>query len=399
MRLCLFEDRGVAGLAPLAVARPAFDLRCGPGTLKEGLIRWFQPDSLGYLVRASLAPALRRRELHTPVNDPRWLRASPTVLANARWIPADSPPAPLGRAPHLALCNGEIAYAQLTADQLTGVSPQSLDDCLEDWKDLLPRIEVGGCVVCGAQDLLSHSGARIAAEFPHSAGLHNLPPGVALVGPSDRLHLDPAAAIEPMVLLDTTRGPIVLEAGVRVRAFSRIEGPCAIGAGSDIRADLRGHTVFGPNCRISGTAENTIVLGYTTLGPGCAFDGAYLGEGVIAGPGTLCESTRGGAVVVGDFAHLSAGVLLDRGTAIGAFARVAATRRFAPHAVPAFGMISGDEIETDARVNRHIHDIAEAMAAVGRAFEPAELDLYRELALGAADAGHRTLPLPFRRAG
>ena len=86
-------------------------------------------------------------------------------------------------------------------------------------------------------------------------------------------------------------------------------------------------------------------------------------------------------------------------TAIGAFARLAATHRSAPRAVPAFGIISGDGIETDVRVNRHLHDIAEAMAAVGRAFDPAELDLYRELVLGAADAGHRTLPLPFRRAG
>ena len=399
MRLCLFEDRGVAGLAPLAVARPAFDLLCGPGTLKDGLVRWFQSDSLGYLVRAALAPSLRRREPHAPVNDPRWLRASPAILANARWIPPNSPPVPLGRDPHLALCNGEIAYAKLTADQLAGVSPQSLDDCFEDWKELLPRIEVGGCVVGGSQDLLIRCGERIAAEFSNSTALHNLPPGVALVGPSDRLHLDRSAAIEPMVMLDTTRGPIILEAGVRIRAFSRIEGPCAIGAGSDIRADLRGNTVFGPKCRISGTVENSIALGYATLGPGCAFDGAYLGEGVSAGPGTLCESTGGAAVVVGDFAQLSAGVLLDRGTAIGAFARVAAAHRFAPHAVPAFGRISGDGIETDVRVNRHLHDIAEAMAAVGRAFDPAELDLYRELALGAADAGHRTLPLPFRRAG
>ena len=90
MRMCLYEDRGVANLAPLAVARPAFDLLGGLGALEDGLVRHFLPDSLGYLVRKPLAPALQRREPASPVNDPRWLRAGPALLVNARWLPGQA---------------------------------------------------------------------------------------------------------------------------------------------------------------------------------------------------------------------------------------------------------------------------------------------------------------------
>ena len=394
MRMCLYEDRGATGLAPLTVARPVFDLLCGLGTLKDGLVRHFAPDSLGTLVRKSRVPGLQRREPNTPVNDPRWLRAGPTLLVNGRWIPGQAALRPLNRKPHLGMCGSEIAYAMVDTGHLASVSPTSLDDCLGDWQELLPKLEAGGWIARHVDDLLAHVGEGIGGEYQSSDSLHSLPPGVVLVGPSELLHLDPTAVVEPMVLLDTSRGPIVLHANASVRAFSRMEGPCVIGTGSDIRGHVRGRTAIGPNCQVAGTLENTILDGFAEIAPGCVFTGAYLGEGVHAGPGVFCESGRGG-IVIGDFARLAAGVLLDRNTSIGAFARVQATGRIAPHSVPAFGVVSIDGIEPDERANRHIQEVADEMAAAERTFEA---ELYRELSTGGTDIGHRTLPVPFRRA-
>ena len=95
----------------------------------------------------------------------------------------------------------------------------------------------------------------------------------------------------------------------------------------------------------------------------------------------------------------AAGVLLDQGTALGAFVRVQATGRIAPHSVPAFGIVSREGIEPDERVNRHLQEVADEMVNLGRVLEASDLELYRELSTGGADAHHRTLPLPFRRAG
>ena len=61
MRLCTFEDARVAGLEPLAAARPAFDLRCGLTTLLEKQLRAVRPTAVGAFVRPHLARAHRPR--------------------------------------------------------------------------------------------------------------------------------------------------------------------------------------------------------------------------------------------------------------------------------------------------------------------------------------------------
>src|SRR5207302_179185 len=63
----------------------------------------------------------------------------------------------------------------------------------------------------------------------------------AVVGPADRLWVDPSARLEPMVVADTTRGPVVIERNAVIHAFTRLEGPCYVGPrtqvfGAKIRA-------------------------------------------------------------------------------------------------------------------------------------------------------------------
>src|SRR5262245_18544657 len=90
MRICVFEDRGVHTLEPLSLTRPAFDLRCGAATLLERHAHAFAACQVGALVRPVLAGVCREAHPGLWVNDPDWLRAEPTVLVNARWLP---PPA------------------------------------------------------------------------------------------------------------------------------------------------------------------------------------------------------------------------------------------------------------------------------------------------------------------
>ena len=43
------------------------------------------------------------------------------------------------------------------------------------------------------------------------------------------LYVTPTARIDPLVVADTTNGPVVIEAGAVVAAFTRLEGPCYVG--------------------------------------------------------------------------------------------------------------------------------------------------------------------------
>src|SRR6516164_5785933 len=93
MRICVFEDAGVARLEPLTRTRPAFDLRCGAATLLERQVRCLGGDAVGALVRPELVALCRLEYPGLAVNDPAWLSApgAGLLLINARWLP----PAPL----------------------------------------------------------------------------------------------------------------------------------------------------------------------------------------------------------------------------------------------------------------------------------------------------------------
>jgi hypothetical protein len=92
MRLCVYEDGGVAGLDPVALTRPACDLWCGASTLLEKQARHFAAKEVGLLVRPLLAAWSRRLHPGLPVNDPAWLAAGPLLLVNARWLPPPAGP-------------------------------------------------------------------------------------------------------------------------------------------------------------------------------------------------------------------------------------------------------------------------------------------------------------------
>ena len=93
MRLCLVEDHAVAGLEPLTLTRPAFELRLGAKTIGRKIAEAFaphldgRPDAQGVVVRSHLKAPQRERDPNTAVNDPDWLAQGPTLVARARWVP------------------------------------------------------------------------------------------------------------------------------------------------------------------------------------------------------------------------------------------------------------------------------------------------------------------------
>ena len=88
MRLCLVEDHAVAGLEPLTLTRPVFDLLLGAGTLGHKLARAFGvgpgPARRGAIVRPHLEAIGRERDPSTAINDRDWLARGPLVAANGR---------------------------------------------------------------------------------------------------------------------------------------------------------------------------------------------------------------------------------------------------------------------------------------------------------------------------
>jgi UDP-N-acetylglucosamine diphosphorylase/glucosamine-1-phosphate N-acetyltransferase len=398
MRVCLFEERGVANLEPLTSTRPAFDLLCGLTTLAGKQLRHFGPCDTGFLVRPSLADLVRLQHPGTPVNDLAWLRAEPAVLVNSRWLPPpDAISGPTG--PCVALVGDEVAYAVVGPDRLTYCSANTLEDCLETWKSTLPHCRAGGRLVGHLWDLVEANGGQICQDF-RSDPADPCPETLSVVGPRDRLRVDPTARLDPLVVADTSQGPVMIGPQAVVSAFSRLEGPCYVGPHTHVLgAKIRGGTTLGPGCRIGGEVEASIVQGYSNKYHDGFLGHSYLGEWINLGAGTSNSDLRNdyGPVTViangrpvatgqnkvgcfiGDHAKSGLNTLLNTGSNIGVFATLLPSGGLLPKYVPAFASWWNGALADRADLPGLLQTAAAVMQRRGCTLTEAHAALYRAL--------------------
>ena len=99
----------------------------------------------------------------------------------------------------------------------------NLRECFDDWRATLPAVPADGRLVRYPWELVEHNAAQILADFPHAASCRSRGEAHALsvVGPLGDVLVHPSARIEPMVLADTSGGPVVVDHGAVVTAFTR----------------------------------------------------------------------------------------------------------------------------------------------------------------------------------
>jgi UDP-N-acetylglucosamine diphosphorylase/glucosamine-1-phosphate N-acetyltransferase len=400
MRVCLFEDRGVTDLEPLTLTRPACDLLCGLGSLASKHCRYFQASEVCLLVRPHLADYVRERSPGLAVNDAAWLRAGPVVLVNARWLPPEGS-APDLHEPVVALVGDEAAYAVLDAGRAAACLPEAIDYCESAWKALLPHRDAGGRLVRHLWELVAVNGEQIIRDY-EALPFRRLPaPPIlpAVVGPRDWLAIDPTAHVEPMVVADTTHGPVVIEQGAFITAFTRLEGPCVVGRGTHVLgANVRGGTTIGSNCRIGGEVEASIVQGHTNKYHDGFLGHAYLGEWINLGAGTINSDLRNdyrevkvvvnGRLVatgqtkvgcfLGDHTRTGIGTLFNTGTTTGAFAHLL-PGGLLPRAIPSFTACRADRLADRGDLDAILRTAAVVMRRRGRELTLALDTLYRTL--------------------
>ncbi|HEY7153724.1 MAG TPA: putative sugar nucleotidyl transferase [Gemmataceae bacterium] len=406
MRVCLFEDRGALDLEPLSLTRPVFELLCGLTSLAAKQSRFFPPGPRGVLLRPHLADLYRLHAAELPVNDLAWLRAGPTILINGRWLPPSIPLSPVELSgPCVALVDDEIAFAVVESRHLADFSPDTLDDCLDVWKATLPRRSAGGRLIRYLWDLIQHNGEQIVADWQTTGAPFEVEagggdrPGLAVVGPREQILIHPSARLDPMIVADTTHGPVVIDRGAVVTAFTRLEGPCAIGPRTRVHgANVRAGTTLGPDCRIGGEMECSIVQGHSNKYHDGFLGHAYLGEWVNLGAGTHNSDLRNdyGEITMtvngrrvrtgltkvgcflGDHTKTALGVLLNTGTNAGVFCNLL-PGGLLPKYVPSFASWWDRELTDRADMAALLRTAAEVMRRRHVVFTEAHAALYRTL--------------------
>jgi UDP-N-acetylglucosamine diphosphorylase/glucosamine-1-phosphate N-acetyltransferase len=418
MRVCLFEDHGVVDLEPLTLTRPAFELLCGQTSLARKQVRHFRPDGVGCLVRPQLVELCRQQAGFAPFNDLEWLRAAPTVLVNARWLPPHGSSPDLSH-PAIGMIGDEVAYAVVGPDLLTYCSPNTLEDCLTTWKATLPRHDADGRLFRHLWELVAANGEQITRDWETSKPRPSLAnPVFVIVGPRDQVCVDPAARIDPFVVVDTTNGPVIVEREAVVLPFTRLEGPCCIGPRTQVHgAKVRGGTTLGPECRIGGEVEASIVQGHSNKYHDGFLGHAFVGEWVNLGAGTSNSDLRNdyGEVTVtvngqrvatgqskvgcflGDHTKAGLGTLLNTGTNAGIFCNLLPAGGLLPKYVPSFASYWNGVPTDRADLDDLFDAAAKVMTRRGQTFSDAHLALYRFLFEQTAEERRRALREAERR--
>jgi UDP-N-acetylglucosamine diphosphorylase / glucose-1-phosphate thymidylyltransferase / UDP-N-acetylgalactosamine diphosphorylase / glucosamine-1-phosphate N-acetyltransferase / galactosamine-1-phosphate N-acetyltransferase len=413
MRLCLVEDRAVSNLEPLVLTRPVFSLLLGATTLGEKVARVFGvgpgPARRGAVIRGILAPMERQRDPHLAVNDRDWLARGPVLVVNGRWVPPERLAVDRDAAPWVGLCQGQPACAWVGPDEALELETGSVDAWFEKLAARSACLTVGGEWIVRPWDLVAKNADHLVRDFAaekRAAVSNRHLATVALVGPSDRLLVHETARIDPYTVFDTTGGPITVAAGAVVQPFTRVEGPCYIGKDTQLfRANLRGGVTLGPNCRIGGEVEETIVQGYTNKYHEGFLGHSYIGEWVNLGAITSNSDLRndygevfvplvgdpvatGQAKVgcfVGDHTRTGLGSMINTGTSVGVMCNLLPAGPLLPKHIPSFTAVLYGRVAPGFPLEQMFATARIVKGRRGQTFTPTEeqlfLDLYEHTSL------------------
>jgi glucose-1-phosphate thymidylyltransferase len=279
MSIVLFEDDLVCRLDPVALGKPAFTVSCGAVRLVDLVAGWNGP--LHAQVRTHLQAILAADYPGLRQSLPE---SSGTVLwVNARVVPSRAA-GELLREWWKSGEAGVIRTGQAVAAALVPAGKQAAD-----WSSLaglelparegeLPLFEYGHDLVRYHLKTLNENLELRLAQGSYQ----QLQDGVFLAE---------GAKLGTHVVADTSRGPIVLEAGASIGPYCFLSGPVHVGPKARVieHAALKDCVAIGHTAKIGGEVEASIIEPYTNKQHHGFLGHSYLGSWINLGAGT-CNS-------------------------------------------------------------------------------------------------------------
>ena len=229
----------------------------------------------------------------------------------------------------------------------------------------------------------------------------DLPTGCWLQG--DDLWLADAVTLAPGCVIDSRRGPVVLDHGVDVAPHTLLEGPLYLGPGCRVKAGARiyGDSSFGIGNRLAGEIGESTFGDFSNKQHEGFIGHAVLGAWVNLGAMTTCSDLKnnygnvrvdlgGGSedtgqrfvgLMAGDHVKTAIGTLFNTGTTVG-FASNIFGAGMPPKYVPAFSW-GGDPGAPAYGVGQALATATVVMGRRGCRFEPSHRAMFEVLAAGA----------------
>ena len=296
MTVHLFEDPRVAQLYPITVGRAAFAITCGSARLVDQALALGCP--VRAIVRAHLRPALEIDfpQLHASAGQaaetkPAAHAAQGDLFVNARVVPSASARREMARLladpqPGIARRGDAIVAARLPAN-----SPQPPADvdvgAVVGYLDEagLPEFETSLALIEYPHDVIRHhllTFGENLAERLQAGGFREL---------SDGVFAAEGATLGEHCVTDTSKGPVLIDAGASIGPYCYLRGPAYIGAGARVieHSAIKDCVSLGHTTKIGGEVEASIIEPYTNKQHHGFLGHSYLGSWINLGAGT-CNS-------------------------------------------------------------------------------------------------------------
>ncbi|MFL5540953.1 MAG: putative sugar nucleotidyl transferase [Longimicrobiaceae bacterium] len=378
----MFDDAAAARWEPFALTRPTGELFFGTMTLRARAERVFgarcaahlAADHLQGFEEADAPPVLAFGD--APAEGERLFlssRAVPTWESGKLWRT------------HRGGAGAVLIGTEVVGWYAPEGTPAPDADFFASPGGMLDRtgaVVLPGKVLGPVWELMSLNPAQIsedvAALFP-DAETAELPPGSYAFG-EHPVSVGDGAVVEPGVVFDVSSGPVWLDAGSRVRALSRVEGPVYLGRGSTILGGTLVQSSIGPVCKIRGEFAESVAVGWANKAHDGHIGHAYLGAWVNLGAGTTNSDLKNNyspvrlwtpdgdadtgelfvGCFLGDHVKTGIGLLLNTGTVVGAGSNLYGAA-MPPKHVPPFSWGTGEDL-TAYRVDRFLQVAERAMA-------------------------------------
>lgn len=365
MNIVIFEDDLHDNFYPLALTRPLWELRSGLFSFRERLELFLGRDELSgcgayYFTRECLAPWYRERHPGAKINDYSVFGSGGDILCINALKFVSQPDFNLeknsavimGPVPVLARVSGATSKpAGSIANWIMKLGLKSVD-YYADYES-----PATGRKANFIWELVDWNRGAIRHDFG-LAGLEGRERNdVTIIGDPGLVYCEDGVSMEPHVVIDATQGPVYIGSGTRVRSFTRIEGPCAIGRDCILAgAKVGGGTTLGPVTRVGGEVEQSIFQGYANKYHEGFIGHSYIGEWVNLGALTTNSDLKNdysnvkvytpdsrkktglkkAGCFMGDFVKTSIGTLINTGTSIGAGAMLVHAGQLTPFHIPSF---------------------------------------------------------------
>jgi UDP-N-acetylglucosamine diphosphorylase/glucosamine-1-phosphate N-acetyltransferase len=359
MHLVIFEGIHWKTFAPLSLGRPVFMLATGMATLLEKQIRHTNPKKVTLWVRPELAEVCRRRivpKLAVPatVNEP--LGDEPVLLQSGRTLffkkfrMPDEPSVVLDDA-------GVILSAYVKSP---GLSPADILNRTDRFYKIhdLPRAQSQTRLVERLWDLIKWNEESLIEDHAQTRRERKpFPTGPFHMIEQENVWLGEGVKPAPGVVLDGSKGPVVVDHNATLGANCVLQGPCYVGPYAAISplAIIRPGTSIGMMCRVGGEVSNSIIFGYTNKVHEGFLGDSYIGKWVNLGAGTTTSNLKNtygeisvqtpqGPVktgrrflgaLIGDHSKTSIGTRLPAGSYVG-FSSMLALSSIAPKVTSSF---------------------------------------------------------------